>query len=356
MKNIACNLIYNNGDEGANVGFNGHCDVANIVRNVKPGNGKWCSQPACSCRRFQDRGFTGALDPFPCNESRLFHDWTWNPGAIYATGEPFKVKNTGVGKYAILTTRFPDDMERDRKIIGFLKIKSIKDQQELIASKPESLRLSLDDAKQLNFWSYHRNTKDNEPQWKQGRFRYLEDDQVAAVLHDLKDTVKNASDKALIIELLEKDFVPFVDKRPKVNGAIDDDNKKKIELQRKYGKGGESPAHKKLKEHVAANPELIGLKKADVDAHIEHGYLSGDRVDILFGSKSSGIDTVVEIELNDILPGIHQAIKYRALRCSQRGLALDSPKVKAVIVAWQFSAAEERLCDQYNIRYFSKRL
>ena len=60
MRNIVCKLIYNNGGEGELVGFDGACDVANIIRNVKK-SAQWCSHKKCSCRKFSDKGFKQTL-------------------------------------------------------------------------------------------------------------------------------------------------------------------------------------------------------------------------------------------------------------------------------------------------------
>lgn len=357
MKNIACNLIYNNGDEGIYVGFKKRCNIQNIIANVELDSGRWCSQPSCSCKKFYDRGFKGNVDDFPCNESSLFESWEWNPGNEYKTGYPFRILQSGTGKIAVLTTRFTGCSESERKIIGFLKIKDIvNDFHQVIGLKKQSLRLTMDEAQELNFWNYHRNNKSTTPMWRQGRFRYLEDIQVATILHDLKDVVQNETMQSMIGHLLENDFSNFATIRPSIKGALEESTVKKIHLKRKYGKGGESKEHKQLKEYIAQNPDKIGLKKSDVTAIIEHPYISGDIVDILFAPTKGASNTVVEIELDNVEPGIHQAIKYRALRCSQLGLALTDKSVKATIVAWQFKQSEKNLCDKYGIDYFTVKL
>lgn len=363
MKNIACNLIYNNGDEGIYVGFNGRCDIKNILINTKPGNGRWCSQPDCSCQQFKDRGFKGPVKDYPCNESALFRNWTWNAGARFETKEPFLIKKSGKKKVAILTTRFPGTLESERKIIGLFQIKEIIDEHQVISYQKHRIRMTLDEAKELNFWSYYRNEgkgdvkkSSTSAQWSSGRFRYLSDEQVAAVLHDLQKVLQEDSSRSSVRELLENDFAEYALARPKVQGILSEDPVQKVRLQRKYGKGGESHAHKQLKNYVANNPNQIGLKKRDVIPTVEHSYISGDMVDILFAPKKDGDHTVVEIELDNVLPGIHQAIKYRALRCSQLGISLNSKKVKATVVAWQFTPEEEKLCKRYGIDHYAIRL
>jgi len=123
---------------------------------------------------------------------------------------------------------------------------------------------------------------------------------------------------------------------------------------RKYGSGGEGVEHKQLKQWIANNPESIGLKNVK-STEIEHSYLSGDSVDILF-ELTSNEDIVVEIETIDPLPGCHQLIKYRALRCAEKGISLTSSKVQAIIVAWEIPAYVIKFCKKYNIRYFKKKI
>jgi hypothetical protein len=82
----------------------------------------------------------------------------------------------------------------------------------------------------------------------------------------------------------------------------------------------------------------------------------GGLVDILFDSRAIDLNVVVEIELDHVLPEIYQAVKYRALRCAQLGRPLDDPAVRAVMVAWQFSRTEARLCRQNDIEFYQYRL
>jgi hypothetical protein len=358
MKNIACNLIYNNGDEHIFVGFNGRCNTQNIIYNVTLDKGRWCSQPECSCRKFYDMDFTGKIDDYPCNESRLFKDWEWNPGNEFKTGNHFRILKSGAGKLAILTTRYANCPEAERKIIGFLKIKDIVDDHyKVVGLRKQSLRLTNDEAKDLNFWNYHKNNKNPAiPMWRQGRFRYLEDDQVAAILHDLKDVAQNETTQSLISELLENDFTAFSKIRPPITGALHENIVKKIWLRRKYGKGGESKEHKQLKEYISKNPDKIGLIKNQVKSFVEHPYVSGDLVDILFQPLKGNNNTVVEIELDNVMPGIHQAIKYRVLRSSQLGFPLTNTDVKATVVAWKLNPQEKALCKKYDINFFEIKL
>jgi hypothetical protein len=358
MKNhIACKLYYNNGDEGVFVGFKGRCSEDNILYNIKKG-GRWCSQPDNDCKKYYEGGFQNIKNDFPCNESILFDKWQWSAGEVFKNKKPFPISKIEIGNIAVLTTVFASDKEVNRKIIGFFKIKSIKENKNIIyADEYYKLRLPLDMAKQLNFWEYYKNDENNKPEWKQKLFRYFKyDEQVPCVLHDLLTLVQNEDDQLMIKKLLIEDFSEYAEKRPDFKGAIESNSVEKTLKERKYGKGGESENHKKLKEYIAKNPNIIGLNSNEVFPIQEHPFISGDLVDILFKPIKGDKNTVVEIELDNVVPGIHQAIKYRALRCSQIGLPLDSEKVRAVIVAWAINKNEKELCKKYQIEYYEKKL
>ena len=123
---------------------------------------------------------------------------------------------------------------------------------------------------------------------------------------------------------------------------------------KKYGSGGEGSEHKHLKEWIAQNPQFLGINNPRVTKP-EHRFLSGDAVDILF-ELSDGTDIVVEIETGMPMPGCHQIIKYRALRCAEKGYDLMSSKVRGVIVAWIIPDDVRKFCDKYNIKCSEKKL
>lgn len=122
-----------------------------------------------------------------------------------------------------------------------------------------------------------------------------------------------------------------------------------------WGRGGEGPAHRLLKEYVAARPRLLGLSSI-AQADVEHSFLTGDRVDILFnnhGPKRSVVEVEVEGE-RPVVIGIHQAIKYRSLAAAADRLPLQDPQVRAYVVAYQTEYPEARaLADRYDVRLVS---
>jgi len=122
---------------------------------------------------------------------------------------------------------------------------------------------------------------------------------------------------------------------------------------RRAGSGGESDDHRQLKQLVASAPSVIGLG-AGASSELEHVFISDDRVDVLF--TGGGTDyTVVEVELSgelNLIKGVHQAIKYRALKAAEEGLPNLGPgtKVRAVVVANEIEyPAVRQLADLYEI-------
>ena len=112
--------------------------------------------------------------------------------------------------------------------------------------------------------------------------------------------------------------------------------------------GGEGLEHRMLKELVARNPGLVGLP-AKSKAFVEHLFLSGDRVDVMF-KLPNGDAAVVEVETIVALPGCHQAVKYRTLLEVERSERLGSGHVEAILVAHAFDTETRALAKQYQVR------
>ena len=349
---VKCN--YNNGDEGDLVGFNGVCSNDIIMRNIKKYT--WCMQLECACNAFYKKGFSGQHPKDPCLESRLFREWEFGAGHYHngeRKGQP-KEARIEEGGIALLTTRFPDDdIEENRRIIGFFKVTSltndIDEGTKFYADKSCRVRLPLEEARQLYFWEYY-SVNSNSPKWGSGLIRYLTKEQTACVLYDLKDTIQGQEGQEIIQKLLTNEFKDIRHPTPQGMRRRLKSRTKTILAKRKYGPGGEGQEHKKLKNWIAKNPKKIGITNAK-SSEIEHVYVSGDMVDILF-KLSDGTDVVVEIETNIPLPGCHQALKYRALRCAERGIKLSSQNVKAAVVAFQIDKDTEKFCNFYGIDYF----
>ncbi len=101
-----------------------------------------------------------------------------------------------------------------------------------------------------------------------------------------------------------------------LNPASSKKNKTLEEKAKKFRKGGESEVHKKLKKYVANHPDKIGLKNTKTKGEIEFSFPSADAVDVLFKLDKEWIGTEVKTKesgLEDILRGLYQCIKYKAL-------------------------------------------
>ena len=116
---------------------------------------------------------------------------------------------------------------------------------------------------------------------------------------------------------------------------------------------GESEAHRRLKLYVAKHPYLLSLSPTAI-AEVEHQFITGDRVDVLFQNHGP-LRTVAEVELQgteNIIVGIHQAIKYRSLAAAEANLHLfsrDDPGAHVVAFESGGERAEE-LANAYNVR------
>jgi len=111
--------------------------------------------------------------------------------------------------------------------------------------------------------------------------------------------------------------------------------RKLIEKARGRWGGGESPDHRALKNYVSRHPESVGLKKSSGRGETEFLLPSGDSLDVLFRSTSCW--TAVEVKSHisneqDIIRGLFQCVKYRAVIDAWRGSEGESIEVRAILV------------------------
>ena len=167
-KSVALKCNYNDGGEGTLVGFSNTCSKENIERNIKS-HVRWCEEPRCGYHIYYERGLKGSKPIEPCYESKLFRKWEFGAGYDHKNGKnaPRHMVQVKEGNFAILTTRFPGDDERDRKIVGLFQIEKIQNADEtmLFAEQQKGIRLPLEEAKELYFWAYHRNKRLDNLQW-----------------------------------------------------------------------------------------------------------------------------------------------------------------------------------------------
>lgn len=106
----------------------------------------------------------------------------------------------------------------------------------------------------------------------------------------------------------------------------------------RYGGLPESPEHKALKRHVADNPESIKMRLVDPVATVERRLLSGDEIDVEFvdGARRIAVEVKsVKSGRGDLLRGIYQCVKYRAVMIAQSGFHPDEAQCEAVLVSEQ---------------------
>ena len=86
--------------------------------------------------------------------------------------------------------------------------------------------------------------------------------------------------------------------------------------------GGESPEHQAFKEAVLLHPAWFGIPECP--ASVEHPFVTGDAVDVLFthGARMWGVEVKSAVSREgDILRGLFQCVKYRALLQAEQAAA-----------------------------------
>ena len=86
--------------------------------------------------------------------------------------------------------------------------------------------------------------------------------------------------------------------------------------------GGESPEHQAFKEAVRLHPAWFGIPECP--ASVEYHFVTGDAVDVLFtqGTRMWGVEVKSVVSQDgDILRGLFQCVKYRALLKAEQAAA-----------------------------------
>ncbi len=94
-----------------------------------------------------------------------------------------------------------------------------------------------------------------------------------------------------------------------------------LKYQKRGGEQEESNEHKLLKKYVVTHPECLGLPASAVGT-VEYPFPSGDECDVVFAGNPKH-SVVVEIKTGknrgDLVKGVYQAVKYRALMEACKG-------------------------------------
>lgn len=131
---------------------------------------------------------------------------------------------------------------------------------------------------------------------------------------------------------------------------LDDRGRAYSEVLERTGGGGEGEDHFKLKEYVATHPEIIGLEKESTP-FTEYFFVSGDRADIVFGTSPNtwAIAEIKNGNIAELVKGIYQVIKYRALLQAEKGHGIPV-QVDAVLVAYQIPSEITMFAAKFGIR------
>ena len=104
-----------------------------------------------------------------------------------------------------------------------------------------------------------------------------------------------------------------------------------------HARGGEGEEHRRLKEYIAGHPSIIESNRKLMPGKTEHTILSGDQLDVFFESPEDWVCVEVKGKWSsevDILRGIFQCVKYKAVLEAQRhytgGKTL--PTIRVVLV------------------------
>lgn len=114
--------------------------------------------------------------------------------------------------------------------------------------------------------------------------------------------------------------------------------------------GGEGEGHRLLKEYVASHPDVVGVNTAKPPS-IEHQFIAGDEADVVFeiGENEWAIAEIKNGDPGELVKGIYQAVKYRALLQAEKGHG--SPvHVDTVLVAYQIPSEISLFAAKLGIR------
>ena len=122
---------------------------------------------------------------------------------------------------------------------------------------------------------------------------------------------------------------------------------------RRRAGGGEGANHKALREWLWKHPERVDRRLRDVDSKTEVDLLSGDRVDVVYRTKSQVI--AIEVKSRDsnwpvLQRGIYQCVKYRAVMEAQEKEEKSGRRVRALLVTEiPLYADLDRIADRLDV-------
>lgn len=120
-------------------------------------------------------------------------------------------------------------------------------------------------------------------------------------------------------------------RRAPVDDGLSETVRKAATLDRGYG--GEGEEHRTLKLFIRDHPDCLGIK-GQAEASVEKDLPSGDTIDVFFETGSTWIGVEVKSVLSgeaDILRGLYQCVKYRAVLESHLSVLDEERDVRVVL-------------------------
>lgn len=152
---------------------------------------------------------------------------------------------------------------------------------------------------------------------------------------------------------------------PIIDGLEEENNHGDENEISKPSKGGwstesESEEHRNLKQFIANNPKVVGLKKKSNKGIIEYLFPSADKADVVFQNESKYLGVEVKSIIsndNDINRGIFQCVKYQALLRAEQKTLMIPPTARAILVVErELPYALQNLADALCIKVVVYRL
>lgn len=116
----------------------------------------------------------------------------------------------------------------------------------------------------------------------------------------------------------------------------------------------ESEEHRKLKQFIANNPQIVGLDESSNKGITEYLFPSADKADIVFKNDSRYLGVEIKSIISndeDINRGIFQCIKYQALLRAEQKASMNAPTARAILVVERnLPLALQNLADTLGIK------
>lgn len=212
---IKCTLC-DGGKTDQTIGFTGVCSPEMIKTNISS-NKVWCKKAKCKNYYDEEITYDELLQVYEeegkvCFESTMLKDLVVGAGVNQnpkKSGDPRKFREVRTNGLLVYTTRLPKEAERERIIVAISVIDEYfegdkKIEGRITGSEKYTIKLSLEEAKQLKFWDFYYNVNNPKSiQFSTGLFRYLDNQQSMQIIQKIGEIKKDHYQGVTAKELLE---------------------------------------------------------------------------------------------------------------------------------------------------------